>query len=100
MSAVTERIVAFLGLSRCLLVEVDEQARQAQVFYDHGETHRPSLVGSYPISDFFIEDEQRQLLGRPHSCHRRCQTRATRERRGRQIGGIGSRRNHERSLDC
>ena len=62
MRAMSERLVAYLRLSRCLLVEIDEQAREAQVLYDHDESHKLSLAGSYPIEEFFVEDEQRELL--------------------------------------
>src|SRR5205085_9165815 len=61
MEAVTERMVAYFGLSRCLLIEIEEQARQAQVLYDSGEAHCPSLVGSYPIQELLTEDDRRQL---------------------------------------
>ncbi|MEO7859976.1 MAG: PAS domain S-box protein [Nitrospirales bacterium] len=61
MRIVTQKITAYLGLSRFLLAEIDEVAQQADVFYDYTEPGRSSVVGFYSIKDFHLEAEQRQL---------------------------------------
>jgi PAS domain S-box-containing protein len=63
MRAVTEKIVAYLRLSRCFLVGIDEGSQHAHVLYDHADVDGPSLAGRCPIAAFHTESEQRLLAG-------------------------------------
>ena len=56
-----ERIARHLGLSRCLLVEIDRPAASATVFYDYNAGSEQSLADVYRISDFHNDDERRRL---------------------------------------
>ena len=56
-----ERIARHCGLSRCLLVEIDEAAENATVFYDYGSASEHGLAGVYRIADFHDADARRQL---------------------------------------
>ncbi|TWT68919.1 CheR family methyltransferase [Crateriforma conspicua] len=60
MRATTARLADYLGLSRCLLTEVDPDALVSTVIHDH-QTHPAefdeSAVGQYRISDFHTPDE-------------------------------------------
>ncbi len=63
---VAERLVHLLGLSRCLLGEVDPATDTIRIFHQHSRDPEPSQAGDYRISDFLTETERRQLdEGRP-----------------------------------
>ncbi len=59
--AMTEKIARHLGLSRCLLVEIDESAQAAEIFCEYHERERASLIGLYRIDDFHTPDERKAL---------------------------------------
>lgn len=63
---VSERLVQRLGLSRCLLGEVDPATDTVRIFHQQSHDPEPSQEGDYRISDFLSETERRQLDdGRP-----------------------------------
>jgi len=63
---VAERLVHLLGLSRCLLGEVDPATDTIRIFHQHSHDPEPSQAGDYRISDFLTETERKQLdEGRP-----------------------------------
>jgi len=55
------KTIAYLNLSRCLLVKISDAMDEAEVVYDSGVDDLPSLVGTYPIADFHTEDEMQEL---------------------------------------
>jgi PAS domain S-box-containing protein len=58
---VAERLVERLGLSRCLLAEIDDDADIIRVFQQHSREPEPSQEGEYRVSEFLTDDERRQL---------------------------------------
>ena len=56
------RIVEYLGLSRCLLVRVDESADTAEVFHEAIVGDLPRLVGKYKLSEFYDEHERASFV--------------------------------------
>lgn len=61
MRTAGEQISAYLNLSHCLFVEVDETANEAAVFFDYHAADAPSLIGVYQLEKFHTADEIRQL---------------------------------------
>ncbi|MEO8339728.1 MAG: PAS domain S-box protein, partial [Nitrospirota bacterium] len=59
---VTEKIVAYLGLSRCLLVELSDTPEQSKVLYEHVSNERSSVVEVNSIKELHTEDELRRLF--------------------------------------
>ena len=63
---ISEKLVRRLGLSRCLLGEVDPATDTVRIFHQYSLAPEPSQEGDYRISDFLTETERRQLdEGRP-----------------------------------
>jgi PAS domain S-box-containing protein len=63
---VSEQLVQRLGLSRCLLGEVDPATDTIRIFHQHSHDPEPSQAGDYRISDFLTDTERKQLdEGRP-----------------------------------
>jgi PAS domain S-box-containing protein len=63
---VTERLVGRLGLSRCLLAEIDDTSDKARIFHQYSRDPEPSQEGDYAVSDFLTDAEQATLAaGRP-----------------------------------
>ena len=63
---VSERLVFRLGLSRCLLAEIDEDADTARIFHQFSREPEPSQEGDYAVSDFLTDAEQATLAaGQP-----------------------------------
>jgi PAS domain S-box-containing protein len=63
---VTERLVHRLGLSRCLLAEIDDATDSVHIFHHYSRDPEPSQVGDYTVSDFLTDAEQAQLsTGQP-----------------------------------
>ncbi len=56
------RVVELLQLSHFLLIEMDEQATQANVIYDYCCNDSTSLVGVYDMSEFASEEERQRLV--------------------------------------
>ncbi|MBC7726421.1 MAG: response regulator, partial [Microbacteriaceae bacterium] len=61
MRAASQRIVEHLGLSNCVMAEIDEAAQTASVLHDYPAPGRASLVGVYRIDDFLDPAERREL---------------------------------------
>lgn len=61
MRVVCERIAKHLGLTHCLLVEINEATDECTVLNDYRTAGEPKLEGVYRIADFHSEEE-RQLL--------------------------------------
>ena len=63
---VTERLVERLGLSRCLLAEIDADADIVHVIHQHPGDQDPDASADFRTSEF-LNEEERQLLaeGRP-----------------------------------
>ena len=57
----TARTAEFLELTHCALIDIDEHAETAEVFYDHHAEGVPSLCGIYNMADFW-SDEDRAML--------------------------------------
>ncbi|MAX38910.1 PAS domain S-box protein [Gimesia sp.] len=59
-------IADFLGLSRCLLIELDKKTEIAKVVYEYHESSLSSISGRHTIVNF-LEKEERQafLAGQP-----------------------------------
>ncbi len=57
----TERIAQYLNLSRCALVDLDEEAALADVYFDFHTDELPSMVGLYTMSDYLNADERQRL---------------------------------------
>jgi two-component system CheB/CheR fusion protein len=63
---VTARLVERLGLSRCLLAEIDDDMDTVRVFHQHSREPEQSQAVTYRVSDFLTETERRQLAdGKP-----------------------------------
>jgi PAS domain S-box-containing protein len=63
---VTERLVEELALSRCVLVEIDEEADAGHLIHQHSRLPAQEEVAAFRVSDYLTEDERRQLAeGRP-----------------------------------
>jgi PAS domain S-box-containing protein len=63
---VTERLVGKLGLSRCLLAEIDDDADTGHLIHQHSPAQGPEDAATFRISDFLTDDERRQLAeGKP-----------------------------------
>lgn len=58
----SQKIADYLQLSRCLLVDLDERASTATVYYDHNANNLPSLVGTYDMATYFTESERNVLI--------------------------------------
>ncbi|MGZ5017429.1 MAG: ATP-binding protein, partial [Methylobacter sp.] len=66
MNTVCERIAKHLGLTHCLMVEIDQAAGECTVLNNYYAPTELNLVGTYRIDDFHSEAEQRLLAsGRP-----------------------------------
>ncbi|QDT89998.1 PAS domain S-box protein [Gimesia algae] len=66
MQQTCARIADFLGLSRCLLIELDEEAEIASVVYEFHESGLSSISGRHTITNFLGEEEREPLLaGQP-----------------------------------
>ncbi len=66
MRVASMRVTEFLQLSRCLLIDIDDEAAIAEVFYDHHVDGQDSLCGTYQMSEFVTATERKQLIdGRP-----------------------------------
>ncbi|MBD2534066.1 PAS domain S-box protein [Nostoc flagelliforme FACHB-838] len=61
MQTACARTAAYFNLSRCLLVKINDAMDEAEVVYDFGANDLPSLVGTYPLTDFHTEDEVQEL---------------------------------------
>ncbi|APZ92718.1 PAS domain S-box protein [Fuerstiella marisgermanici] len=57
----TERIAQYLNLSRCALVDLDEDAALANVYFDYHIDEVSSVVGLYTMSDYLNADERQRL---------------------------------------
>jgi PAS domain S-box-containing protein len=63
---VGERLNAFLGVSMCAFVEINETADSATINYDWHEKDVPSLVGVYRLPDFVTSEFlQTAMSGHP-----------------------------------
>jgi PAS domain S-box-containing protein len=63
---VTEVLVERLGLSRCLLAEIDDDADVVRVIHQHPGDPEPEAAADFRTSDFLNEEERRLLAeGRP-----------------------------------
>jgi PAS domain S-box-containing protein len=63
---VTERLVERLGLSRCLLAEIDDDADVVRVIHQHPGDPDPDATADFRTSEFLNEEERRLLAeGRP-----------------------------------
>jgi PAS domain S-box-containing protein len=61
-----ESLVLRLGLSRCLLAEVDDESDSIRVFQQYSRDREPGQEGAYRVSEFLTEEEREQLAdGRP-----------------------------------
>jgi PAS domain S-box-containing protein len=58
MKTVGARIGAFMDLSVCAFLEIDENAEEAVVACDWHRPDVPDLVGIYPLADYLSEDFQ------------------------------------------
>jgi len=58
---VSERLLIRLGLSRCLLAEIDESTDTAHIFHQTSRDPEPSQEGDYAVSDFLTEKERAHL---------------------------------------
>ena len=63
---VSERLVELLGLSRCLLAEIDEDANSVRVIHQHPAEPNLDPAAEYRVSDFLTYEEQSRLSsGKP-----------------------------------
>ena len=63
---VTERLGHRLGLSRCLLAEIDASNSTLRVFHQYSRDPEPSQAGDYAVPDFLTDGEQALLAaGQP-----------------------------------
>jgi len=70
MQAVGERVGAYLSISRCVFVEINDDQDQAIVNYDWHLADTPDVRGVYLISDFISEDSrQAARAGKPTIIH-------------------------------
>ncbi|WP_299467694.1 PAS domain S-box protein [uncultured Gimesia sp.] len=61
-----KQIVEYMDLSRCLLIELDEANRLAEVIYEYAQNDLPSIVGVDTLADFFSEQELKPFIaGQP-----------------------------------
>jgi PAS domain S-box-containing protein len=58
---VTARLVERLGLSRCLLGQIDDDGETVRIFHQHSRLPEPSQAGDYRVADFLTDGERRQL---------------------------------------
>ncbi|QEG38371.1 chemotaxis protein CheB [Roseimaritima ulvae] len=66
MRVAAMRVAEFLQLSHCLLIDMDDEAAIADVFYDHHSEGQSSLCGTYQMTEFVTETERQHLVaGRP-----------------------------------
>lgn len=66
MQQTCARISDFLGVSRCLLIELDTEAEIADVVYEAHESGLSNISGRHTITNFLEEHEQEPLLaGQP-----------------------------------
>jgi PAS domain S-box-containing protein len=57
----SQKVAEYLQLSHCMMVRMDNDARQATVEFDHCTDGSDSLLGIYDMAEFANEDERRQL---------------------------------------
>ena len=63
---VATQLVERLGLTRCLLGEIDEGKDEIRILHQHSAAPEPEQPGVYSVSDFLTDDERRQLAeGKP-----------------------------------
>lgn len=66
MQQTCARIADFLDLSRCLLIELDEEAEIASIVYEYHESGLSSILGKHTITNFLGEQEREPFLaGQP-----------------------------------
>ncbi len=93
MAVATEQTAKYLGLSRCILAEFDEQAQQVDIIYEHHDASLQSIVGRHRVEDFHTEVERKQLIaGRQFyladTQHRRNDSQLAKQFRSLQIGAF------------
>ncbi|GAA5505811.1 PAS domain S-box protein [Novipirellula caenicola] len=62
MQLAAQQTAEYLGLSRCLLVQFDENAQYADIVYEHPSESQPSLLGKHLVKDFHSQAEREKLL--------------------------------------
>ncbi len=63
---VTTQLVERLGLTRCLLGEIDEGNDEIRILHQHSTVPEPEQPGVYNVSDFLTDDERSLLAeGKP-----------------------------------
>jgi PAS domain S-box-containing protein len=63
---VTTQLVERLGLTRCLLGEIDEGNDEIRILHQHSTVPEPEDAGVYSVSDFLTDDERSLLAeGKP-----------------------------------
>ncbi len=62
MQLATQQTAEYLGLSRCLLVEFDEQAKYADIVQEYLRDSQPSLLGKHLVTSFHSPAERQSLL--------------------------------------
>lgn len=62
MALVVKKTAEYLDLSRCVIVEFDNQAETAEVLFDHHTSEMKSIVGTYQSRDFHDEHETASLI--------------------------------------
>lgn len=62
MEVTTKLTAEYLNLSRCLIVEFDAEAENADILFEHHAPSLKSIVGRHPVRDFHSEAEQQKLI--------------------------------------
>jgi PAS domain S-box-containing protein len=55
------RVVAFLGVSHCLFVEIAENAQEVVVIHEHRTAGEPKLLGTFRLEDYHTLPERERI---------------------------------------